>query len=247
MSPSLPTPGAPPRGHTELVLIRHGVTAWNRERRFQGQTDIELDEEGLAQAALTGRRLAAWQVDAVYTSDLSRARQTAEPIAAVRGLPVHIEPRLRERHYGSFEGRTHEELERHQAEAWRRWRQREPDFVLPGGGESLRAFHARVAAALSELARAHRGQTVVAVTHGGVLDIVYRIATGMPLEAPRGHDLLNASLNRIRWDGSAFSLVAWADVAHLAAAPQAPLDEVGARRRPDPLESRVPRDTGATR
>jgi len=88
---------------------------------------------------------------------------------------------------------------------------------------------------------------VVAVTHGSVLDIVYRIATGMPLEAPRGHDLLNASLNRIRWDGSAFSLVAWADVAHLAAAPQAPLDEVGASRRPDPLESRVPRDTGATR
>lgn len=250
-APASNAPGSsapqPRRPHTELVLIRHGVTAWNRERRFQGQIDIGLDEEGLAQAALTGRRLAAWQVDAVYASDLTRARQTAEPIAAARRLPMRIEPRLRERHYGSFEGRTHEELERLQADAWRRWRQREPDFALPGGGESLRAFHARVAAALGDLARAHPGQTVVAVTHGGVLDIAYRIATGMPLEAPRGHDLLNASLNRIRWNGSAFSLLAWADVAHLTASREAPLDDVEARRRRDPLESRVPRDTGATR
>lgn len=214
------------RPHTELVLIRHGVTAWNRDRRFQGQTDIPLDDEGLKQARLTGRRLADWPLGVVYASDLARARQTAEPIAAARGLALCVESRLRERHYGGFEGRTHDELQRDEAEAWRRWRARDPDFELPGGGESLRAFHARVDAVLHELVRRHPGRTVAVVTHGGVLDSAFRIATGLPLEAPRGHDLLNASLNRIAWDGRAFSLIAWADVAHLGEA----LDEVEARR-----------------
>lgn len=214
------------RPHTELVLIRHGVTAWNRDRRFQGQTDIPLDDEGLAQALRTGRRLADWPLATVYSSDLARARQTAEPIAAARGLAIRVEARLRERHYGGFEGRTHDDLQREEAEAWRRWRTREPDFELPGGGESLRAFSARVQSVLVELATRHQGQTVAVVTHGGVLDCAYRLATGLPLEAPRGHDLLNASLNRIGWDGGAFRLMTWADVAHLTEA----LDDAEARR-----------------
>ena len=219
---------APPgdRPRTELVLIRHGVTAWNRARRFQGQIDVPLDAVGQSQAARTGRRLADWPLGAVYTSDLVRARQTAEPIAARRGLATRVDARLRERHYGSFEGRTHDELERDEADAWRRWRARDPDFALPGGGESLRALHARVASVLRELASRHPGQTVVAVTHGGVLDIAYRLATGLPLEAPRSHDLLNASLNRVACDDGAFSLIAWADVAHLDDA----LDDAEARR-----------------
>lgn len=212
--------------HTELVLIRHGVTAWNRERRFQGQIDIPLDDEGRSQAARTGRRLANWPLGMLYASDLARARQTAEPIAEVHGIEARVDVRLRERHYGEFEGRTHDELQRDEPHAWRRWRSREPDFALPGGGESLRAFHARVAAVLGELVRRHPGETVVVVTHGGVLDVAYRLATGLPLEAPRTHDLLNASLNRVAWDGGGFRLIAWADVAHLEDA----LDDVEARR-----------------
>lgn len=196
-------------------MIRHGVTAWNRDRRFQGQTDIALDEEGLAQALRTGRRLADWPLAAVYTSDLARARQTAEPIAAAHGLPLLIDERLRERRFGCFEGLTHDEIRLEQAGSWQRWHAREPDFAPPGGGESLRAFHARVESVMRDLARRHAGHTVVAVTHGGVLDCVFRVATGLALEAPRGHELLNASLNRIAWDGRAFSLLAWGDVAHL--------------------------------
>lgn len=206
----------------ELILVRHGVTEWNRERRFQGQIDIPLADEGLHQALRTGRRLADCPVHAVYTSDLARARQTAEPIAAAKGLALTFEPGLRERHYGGFEGLTRDEISRDQADAFRRWREREPDFVLPGGGESLRQFHQRVERTLMALALRHAGQTVVAVTHGGVLDCAYRIATGMPLDSPRGHDLLNASLNRIVWQDGAFRLLAWADVSHLAQA----LDDV---------------------
>jgi probable phosphoglycerate mutase len=216
-------------GVTTLVLVRHGVTDWNRARRFQGQIDIPLNDEGRRQAELTGRRLAAeaarHPVAAVYTSDLGRAMQTAEPIASGLGLAVQAEPGLRERHYGAFEGRTHEQLASEQAEAWRRWRAREPDFELPGGGESLRGFHSRVEQVLLRLAARHPAATVVAVAHGGVLDCAYRIAAGLPLDAPRGHDLLNASLNRIAFRDGRFHLLDWADVAHLERA----LDDVEAR------------------
>ena len=202
----------------ELVLVRHGVTAWNKDRRFQGQIDIPLDDEGRAQAALAGARLAGERVDAVYSSDLGRAWQTAQAIAEASGLALRAAPGLRERHYGAFEGCTHDEIRRDQPDAFARWHAREPDYVLPGGGESLASFHGRVLAALRELAIRHAGQRVVAVTHGGVLDCAYRIATGLSLTAPRRHDLLNASLNRIAWDGTAFSVVRWADVEHLAGA-----------------------------
>lgn len=210
---------------TELVLVRHGVTAWNRARRFQGHIDIPLDDEGHRQARLAAGRLASEPVAAVYASDLGRARQTAEPIARALGLPLGVEPGLRERHYGAFEGLDHDALERDHAEAYARWRAREPDFALPGGGESLRSFHARVQAALQRLVLCHPGERVVAVTHGGVLDCVYRIATGLDLSAPRRHEILNASLNRVAWDGGRFRLVAWADVAHLESA----LDDVDSR------------------
>lgn len=215
---------------TTLVLVRHGVTDWNRVRRFQGQIDIPLNDEGHRQAALTGQRFATdparEQIRAVYTSDLSRAAQTAEPIARMLGLDLRVDPALRERHYGSFQGRTHDELEHGElAPAFRRWRAREPDFDLPGGGESLRVFHQRVEDVLAALAARYAGGTVVAVAHGGVLDCAYRIAAGLPLDASRGHDLLNASLNRIAFDGRRFSLIDWADVAHLDEA----LDDVEAR------------------
>lgn len=95
---------------------------------------------------------------------------------------------------------------------------REPDFALPGGGETLRALHERVAAALREIVRRHPGETVAVVTHGGVLDCAFRLATGLALEAPRTHELLNASLNRIAWHDESFALLGWADAAHLAQA-----------------------------
>lgn len=201
---------------TELILVRHGVTAWNRERRFQGHTDPGLDEEGREQARRAASRLATEGVDAIYASDLGRAWQTAEPLGEATGVAPCREPALRERNYGAFEGRSHDELAREAPEAFARWERREPDFELPGGGESLRAFDARVRAALGELAARHPGQRVVAVTHGGVLDCAYRAARGLALDAPREHPLLNASINRIGWRDGAFYLIDWADVAHLS-------------------------------
>lgn len=206
---------------TELIMIRHGVTAWNKERRFQGQIDIPLDDEGLRQAQLLGQSMAGAALAAVYASDLTRARQTAEPLASALGLPVVAEPGLRERHYGDFEGCTWDELQREHAADFARWRAREPEFSLPGGGETLLALHDRVEATMRALAARHPGTSVVAVTHGGVLDCAYRIATGLGMREPRQHDLLNASINRILFDGERFSLVGWADVTHLRRADDA--------------------------
>ncbi|MEN9314458.1 MAG: hypothetical protein RIS35_851 [Pseudomonadota bacterium] len=210
---------------TELILVRHGVTAWNKARRFQGQIDIPLDEEGHQQARLAAQRLAREPIDAVYASDLGRAWQTGEAIATALALRPRSEPGLRERSYGSFEGRTFDEIQRELPDEYARWQARDPVFCPGGIGESLEQLHARVSAALEAIVRSHPAGRVVAVTHGGVLDCAYRIATGLPMRAPRGHDLLNASLNRIAWDGQVFRLVVWADVDHLTGA----IDDVDAR------------------
>lgn len=205
----------------ELLLIRHGITNWNQEHRFQGQIDIPLNELGHQQAARTAEHLRTLArsapITAVYTSDLQRAWHTAAPIAEALGLELRIDDRLRERHYGVFEGRTLAELEATgHAEDYRRWRNREPDFALPEGGESLRNFFARSREALEAITAHHRlGERIVAVTHGGVLDCVYRIAFEMDMSAMRQHPLHNAALNRIAWDGWRFSLIEWGSIEHL--------------------------------
>jgi probable phosphoglycerate mutase len=206
---------------TEIILIRHGVTAWNRERRFQGQIDIPLDDEGRLQAMQLARALGSEPLAAVYSSDLSRARQTAEPLARALGQKLILETGLRERFYGAFEGRTWDELQRDHAEDFSRWRAREVDFELPGSGESLRVLQDRVAVTLRSLAERHPGEKLAAVSHGGVLDCAYRISTGLGIGEPRQHELLNASVNRIRYDGGSFQLISWADVVHLRGADDA--------------------------
>lgn len=201
--------------HTTIIFVRHGVTDWNRAGRFQGQIDIPLNAEGVEQAERTGLMFRDIPIAAVYTSDLARARQTAEPIARATGLALRVDAGWRERNYGVLEGRTHDEVLRDHPETYTRWRARDPGFELPGGGESLRGLHARVERQMKSLIEAHAGQTVVAVSHGGVLDCVYRIASRLPIEAPRSFDLRNASLNRVLWDGRSFSVLSWGDVSHL--------------------------------
>jgi len=205
----------------EIVLIRHGVTAWNQQRRFQGQVDTPLSEEGHEQAMLTARHLSenrqSQPICAIYASDLKRAWSTAEPIARMLGLPILKQSLLRERHFGIFEGKTHEELQLEGLQAdYQRWRNREPDFAVPEGGESLRTFFDRTERALQILVAAHRiGERIVAVTHGGFLDCAYRIASGVDMSDTRQQPMLNASLNRISWDGERFSMIDWGRVDHL--------------------------------
>ena len=207
---------------TELILVRHGETDWNRAQRIQGHTDIALNETGLRQARAVARRLAAERIDAVVSSDLLRARQTAEAIAQACKLEPVLEARLRERAFGAFEGCTHAQLQRERPRDYARWKAREPDFDLPMGGESLATLQARIDRVLRELAARYAGRRIVAVAHGGVLDAARRLTGELPLQAPRAFDLLNASINRLRVAHGRFEVAGWADVAHL----QSSLDDV---------------------
>lgn len=199
---------------TRIILIRHGETAWNADTRIQGQLDIGLNGRGLQQAERTGAALADEVIDAVVSSDLSRARQTAEPIAARHRLPMALHTGLRERGFGAFEGLTWAEIDTRWPDQALAWRRRVPDFA-PEGGESLITFRQRVVAAADALARQHLGRQVVWVAHGGVLDVLYREATRLPLDAPRTWALDNAQINRLLWTPQGFGLVGWGDRRHL--------------------------------
>jgi probable phosphoglycerate mutase len=201
---------------TQLLVIRHGETAWNAEHRIQGHLDIPLSATGMRQAGLLVDRLANERVHAVYSSELARAWLTAEPLAARLGLPVIPEPRLRERSFGVFEGLTLDEIAAQHPEAFRLWRARDPGWAMDGG-ETGQQLIDRVLEALHDIADRHRGETVAIVTHGGVLDVAYRAARALDWDAPREHQMLNASINRLRvtFSPPALAMVDWGDVAHL--------------------------------
>jgi 2,3-bisphosphoglycerate-dependent phosphoglycerate mutase len=201
---------------TQLILIRHGETLWNTQRRMQGQLDSPLTERGLWQACRLGERLKAQPFAALYSSDLPRARLTAQRIAEATGHAIIDDARLRERHFGLFEGLTRAEMESRDAEIYARFMSRDPQYAVPGG-ESPAGFSARCRAALEELAARHAGQTIAIVTHGLVLDAAYRAATGLALEVLRPVPLVNASLNWFDCDDGRWSAGRWGDADHLGA------------------------------
>ena len=199
---------------TRVLAIRHGETAWNADTRIQGQRDIALNATGVWQAARLAEALADDGISAIYSSDLLRARATAEALAVVVGLPVLMDAGLRERHFGEFEGFTFAEIEARWPAQSERWRRREADFG-PLGGETLTDFYARSVATATRLVAAHPGQTVALVAHGGVLDCLYRAATRVALQAPRTWQIGNAGINRLLYSPEGFVLVGWNDVGHL--------------------------------
>jgi probable phosphoglycerate mutase len=200
---------------TEILLIRHGETLWNREGRMQGQHDSPLTPLGLAQARQLARRLQNLEFAALYASDLGRAHQTARCIADATGHEIVADPGLRERHFGIFEGLTHTEIKVRHPELHELFARRLPDFAMPGG-ESAAQFMARCVGALEAIAARHADQRIVVVSHGLVLDAAYRKAVGLPLETPRGFALMNCSVNTFECDGNVWRAVAVCDVSHLS-------------------------------
>jgi alpha-ribazole phosphatase len=151
---------------TTLLLARHGETDWNREGRWQGHTDTPLNELGRAQARALAEALQRERIDAVYTSDLSRSQETAEIVAAARGLEVHTDPRLREIHFGRWEGLTTPEIRARFPDEAERWFSDDGRNSF-GGGETYVAMGERVVSALSEVAAAHPNGNVLVILHGG--------------------------------------------------------------------------------
>ena len=208
---------------TRIIAIRHGETAWNVDTRVQGQLDIGLNTKGRWQAQQVALAVAGESIQALYASDLWRAYDTALSIASVTGLTVQTDEGLRERGFGAFEGKTFAEVEVLWPDQAVSWRKRVPDFA-PEGGESLLIFRERVLQTVSALAAKNMGEQIVLVSHGGVMDVLYRAATRQDLQAPRTWQLGNAAINRLLWTPEGLSLVGWADEQHLDSA----LDESSA-------------------
>lgn len=199
---------------TRICIVRHGETDWNVEKRVQGHIDIPLNATGIAQAEAAAAGLAGHPFSHIYSSDLDRAWQTAGAAAGRLGLAPQAEPGLRERHYGVFQGLTPTETVDRHPEAHTLYQSRDLHYDFEGG-ESLTDFSARVVAAVETLARRHVGETVLAVSHGGVLDVCYRQATGRDLRSPRDFPIPNAALNWFQVGPAGWRLLAWADRRHL--------------------------------
>jgi 2,3-bisphosphoglycerate-dependent phosphoglycerate mutase len=206
---------------TRIIAVRHGETAWNVDTRIQGQLDIGLNTRGEWQANRVGQALADDAIDHIYSSDLQRAHSTAQAIArhasksGASPLQVKLHRGLRERNFGSFEGETWADIAEKWPEESRRWTQRDPHFAPPGG-ETPTVLLDRVQRTVDEIAAQHQGEHIVLVAHGGVMDMLYRLATRQELHAPRTWELGNAAINRLLWTAEGLTLVGWADTQHLS-------------------------------
>ncbi|HEX2546835.1 MAG TPA: histidine phosphatase family protein [Ramlibacter sp.] len=200
---------------TRIIAVRHGETSWNVDARIQGQLDIQLNDTGRWQARRVGLALAAEQLAAVYSSDLGRAHETARAIAEAARIPVVSHTGLRERRFGLFEGKTFDEIHTNWPEHALNWKKRIPEWVPPEGGESLLQLRERVTRTVGDLAARHAGQQIAVVAHGGVLDALYRVATGQEVNSPRTWQLPNGAINRLLWTPEGFTLVGWSDTQHL--------------------------------
>jgi probable phosphoglycerate mutase len=202
---------------TRVCIVRHGETAWNAEHRVQGQLDVPLNAVGLGQAQAVAKALDREAFDAIYSSDLQRARQTAEPTAQALGREVVAQKELRERHYGVFERLTYAEVKVKFPEDYARFEAHDPEFAFRTG-ESLKDFYARSIAVIARIADENKHRNILVFTHGGVLDMLYRHVNGLALGARRAFGIPNAGLNRLELRSGAWQILAWADVAHLEGA-----------------------------
>lgn len=206
---------------TQITAVRHGETDWNAQSRLQGHLDIDLNERGRWQAQRAGLALADSGITTIYCSDLRRAHDTALAISraiaqhsGIAATDLRLEPGLRERSFGSFQGLTYDEVGALHPEDALRWKQRDPHWAPPGG-ESPAALHQRIATTLYAIAAQHPGEHIALVSHGGVLDMLYRLATGQALNAARTWELGNCAINRLLYTPQALTLVGWADTQHL--------------------------------
>ena len=201
---------------TRFCLVRHGETDWNAARRLQGHTDIDLNATGVAQAKQMARALKKinLQFDVLITSDLQRAAKTAQAIEELFEISAIRNTSLRERHLGALQGLTTDEAPIREPELWKSHLSRNIHENLRSG-ESIQLFADRIQFALEQIRAQHLGKTILLVSHGGALDMMYRIASNQPLDAAKAVAVPNASLNWISHDGLAWKVDSWADTSHL--------------------------------
>jgi len=181
-----------------LYCVRHGESTYNLEGRLQGQSDTHLSPLGQKHAAAIAATLSQLPIQAIYSSPLSRALETAQPLADALGLSPHCDDRLKEIDIGVFQGTLAAELGDRFPQEAARWRSQDPDYQIPGG-ESRRQLMARAAAAFREIHEAGHEQAVV-VAHGGVLAAALKALLAVPAER-NPFSLYNGSISMLQWNG----------------------------------------------
>lgn len=199
---------------TRLILVRHGVTEWNREYRFQGQTDIKLSREGREQALALQKRLLREKLDFIYSSDLCRAWETAEIIAEPHGKQVQFVPGMRELNFGVWEGLTYGEIERGYPELVKIWRESPHLLTLPQG-ESFEILRDRSVGAIETLLKTHPGNTIAVVTHGGTIAASICGLLGEPLSHMWNYKQQNTAVNILTQSSQGIKLDIFNDISHL--------------------------------
>jgi probable phosphoglycerate mutase len=210
-----------------LVLVRHGITDWNRDGRFQGHLDPPLSEVGRHEAALVAARIAAdpdLRPARIVSSSLDRAMQTADPIAAAAGLTVEADPRFIEIGQGEWEGRTHDEIAATDAERYEIWRVSD---WLPPGGETIEATIERLDGAIGDLDGTDG--TVVVVSHGGIIRVLARMLLDLSPARSWALDVDNASVTTLDRRGGSWQLERWNDTRHLLGVEPTHVDEAEGR------------------
>lgn len=200
---------------TQIILVRHGQTEWNRIERFRGRADVPLNQTGLAQAEATAQRIAAdWQPAAVYAGPLSRTVQTAEAIAAACQRQVEVEQRLIDIDYGDWQGLTPDEVRERSPEALAAWYEI-PHLARIPGGETLEQVRARALSAVNVLAAHHLDQTLVLVSHTVVNREILLGILGLGNERFWRLRQGNCAINVFEADEDDFTLVTMNDTCHL--------------------------------
>ena len=199
---------------TKLIFIRHGETEWNAQERWQGFQNSPLTANGKQQTQALGKRMGKVTFDHLYSSDLGRAYETAQPIAEATGHSIVTETFLREKNLGIFEGLTRSELLERFPETYQHFQKCEPGFVIPNG-ESIDQFFERCVAGFEVLVNRHPQETLVVVAHGGVLANLFRFIFDLPFEVPSPFEVKNTSINTVSFREGRWKMHTWGDTAHL--------------------------------
>ena len=199
---------------TEITIIRHGETMWNVQKRIQGQRNSKLSENGITQAELVAKALAKREFDVLVSSDLGRAIETAKIINKQLLLPHEYNANLRERSFGIFEGKNFAEIEEKYPEEFLRYKERNPEFVVPGG-ESIEQMYKRITSEIESVARKFKDQKVLIVSHGLVLEMMMYRTFNLKLDEPRAFSINNSSISSFYIDENNWFLKEWGVIEHL--------------------------------
>lgn len=197
-----------------IYLIRHGLTIWNNEKRYQGHTDVKLSKEGIEQALAVQRRLASVKFEAVFSSDLSRAYETAKIVAEPHGLEVNVTPGIKEMNFGVWEGLTFPDLERKYPDLVKIWMERPQDLFIPQG-ESFLIVRERAQKTIANILKEYPLGNLAIVSHGGTIAAVLTGLLGLPVEKMWTFRQKNAAINILLQRGERFILESYNDTCHL--------------------------------